>query len=428
MYWNIEDYADTGRERAMLSENTQTEQAEALMRAFASRTGLDDGHPVRRYLWTDAFAVCNLLGLAAETGREEYAVLALRLIDQVHETLGRFRPDDARTGWISGMGEDEGRARPTAAGLRIGKPLPERGEGEPYDGRLEWKRDGQYFHYLAKWMHALDSASRRTGDPRYAGWACELVSAAGKAFVYVSSSGHMGMYWKMSVDLSRPLVESMGQHDPLDGYLTAHQLLETSGKMPVTSREDDVGGCAGIGEWAGLYAEMVRGRAWGTTDVLGLGGLLSSATHLAQLIGRGASPHRDLLLELLHAAEYGIYRWNRSGILEHQAEDRLAFRELGLAIGLESVRWMREAAEEKGEYLVEGNDFEDNLKSLDGYVPLGRRIISFWLEPENRSTANWLEHEDINSVMLATALAPGGFMLLPGLETAAAGLRGGGGQ
>jgi len=412
----------------MLSENTQTEQAEALMRAFASRTGLDDGHPVRRYLWTDAFAVCNFLGLAHETGNDEYIELARRLIGRVHETLGHFRPDDARTGWISGLSQEQGRAHPTAGGLRIGKPLPERREGEPYDGRLEWERDGQYFHYLAKWMHALDVYARRTGDPRCAGWACELASAAGQSFVYVVPSGRMGMYWKMSTDLKRPLVESMGQHDPLDGYVTSHQLLETSRKMGIADSGSGPEGCGNIAEWTGLYAGMVGGRSWGTNDVLGLGGLLSSATHLAQLIGRGASRHRELLLELLHAAEYGIYRWNRSGILEHQAEDRLAFRELGLAIGLESVRWMREAAEEKGEYLVEGNDFEDNLKSLDGYVPLGRRIISFWLEPENRRTANWLEHEDINSVMLATALAPGGFMLLPGLETAAAGLRGGGGQ
>lgn len=28
------------------------------------------------------------------------------------------------------------------------------------------------------------------------------------------------MYWKMSVDLSRPQVPSMGHHDPLDGYIS----------------------------------------------------------------------------------------------------------------------------------------------------------------------------------------------------------------
>ena len=64
----------------------------------------------RRYLWTDAFAVCNFLGLARATGDERYTELALRLVDQVHHVLGRHRADDARTGWISGL--DARRARP----------------------------------------------------------------------------------------------------------------------------------------------------------------------------------------------------------------------------------------------------------------------------------------------------------------------------
>ena len=29
------------------------------------------------------------------------------------------------------------------------------------------------------------------------------------------------MVWKMSIDLSRPLVDSQGQHDPLDGLVTS---------------------------------------------------------------------------------------------------------------------------------------------------------------------------------------------------------------
>ena len=43
---------------------------------------------------------------------------------------------------------------------------------EPFDERLEWDRDGQYFHYLTKWMHALCQAAFFVGDaPR---WAVEL--------------------------------------------------------------------------------------------------------------------------------------------------------------------------------------------------------------------------------------------------------------
>jgi hypothetical protein len=43
-----------------------------------------------------------------------------------------------------------GAAHPTRGGLRIGKKLPERRPGEAFQERLEWERDGQYFHYLTK--------------------------------------------------------------------------------------------------------------------------------------------------------------------------------------------------------------------------------------------------------------------------------------
>jgi hypothetical protein len=36
----------------------------------------------------------------------------------------------------------------------------------------------------------------------------------------------------MSVDLSRPLVPSMGQHDALDGFITCTQLRTTASIFP----------------------------------------------------------------------------------------------------------------------------------------------------------------------------------------------------
>ena len=140
---------------------------------FAERTGLSSDAPPRRYLWTDAFAVCNFIGLARETGEQRYAQLALELIEQVHHVLGTYRSDDSRTGWISGLDERDAEAHPTLGGLRIGKPLPERGALDPFDERLEWQRDGQYFHYSTKWMHALNQTARWTGQPRYNSWARE---------------------------------------------------------------------------------------------------------------------------------------------------------------------------------------------------------------------------------------------------------------
>ena len=119
------------------------------MTRFARRT-----HSTR-YLWTDAFAVCNYLAL----GEIEQAV---SLVHEVHHTLGRHRLDDSRSGWLSGLADGFGDSRPTAGGLRIGKELPERPAGVPIDDQLEWERDGQYFHYLTKWMHALDRVAHAT--------------------------------------------------------------------------------------------------------------------------------------------------------------------------------------------------------------------------------------------------------------------------
>ncbi|RUM91867.1 MAG: hypothetical protein DSZ23_01215, partial [Thermodesulfatator sp.] len=217
-----------------------------IMERFAEDTGLFPEAPSpRRYLWTDAFAVCNFLELYRLTNDKKYRNLALRLVDQVHFVLGRFSRDDPRNGWISGLDEDEARMHPTIGGLRIGKPMLERGPGEPFDERLEWDRDGQYYHYLTKWMHALNRVSRVTGDLNYNRWAIDLAKTAHAAFTYVSpQDGRKRMYWKMSVDLSRPLVPSMGQHDPLDGYVTYSELqmcvprdLVKAGQYPDLSEE-----------------------------------------------------------------------------------------------------------------------------------------------------------------------------------------------
>uniref|UniRef100_D8QAG2 Uncharacterized protein n=1 Tax=Schizophyllum commune (strain H4-8 / FGSC 9210) TaxID=578458 RepID=D8QAG2_SCHCM len=196
------------------------QQAEQFMRALVARTGLEPPSATpRRYLWTDAFAVCNLITLHQQGRGEngEYLTLARKLVDQVHHTLGRHRPDDARRGWLSGLSEEEGAAHPTRGGMRIGKPLSERQAGEPPDRELEWDQDGQYFHYLTKWMHALASMARATGETQYLVWAIELAKAVHPRFTH---SGGTRMYWKMSVDLSRPLVSSTGQHDALDALVT----------------------------------------------------------------------------------------------------------------------------------------------------------------------------------------------------------------
>lgn len=349
-------------------------RADPLMTAFAARTGLTSAQPVRRYLWTDAFAVCNWLGLFRETGDRTKLELALRLVDQVHRTLGKHRPDDRRSGWISGLDDDGGEAHPTRGGLRIGKPHPERAPGEPFDERLEWERDGQYFHYLTKWMHALDQVARVTCEPRYNLWACELAEAAWRGFVHAGDGGRR-LYWKMSIDLTRPLVFSMGQHDPLDGFLTALE-LEASAAGAGRPGPDL---SAAIAD----YAKMLDPSALATDDPLGLGGLFADAARAARLSARGAlTRHPGLQAAIQEAARYGLARYLARRELHAPASHRLAFRELGLAIGLTDTR----------------------------YAAVGDGIRDFWLDPANRANRTWTEHADINEVMLATCLVPQGFL------------------
>jgi len=320
------------------------ELAAELMERFADRTGVTSGRPQRRYLWTDAFAVCNFLAL-------DRVDLAIVLVDRVHHVLGRHREDDARRGWISALSDMEGEAHPTIGGLRIGKQLPERPADEPMSERVEWERDGQYFHYLTKWMHALEQVAHATGDPNPAAWARELAQTARSRFVHAGR-----MYWKMSIDLSRPQVATMGNHDPLDGYVTELEL----------------------GLPGDAYRMMIDPRSLATADPLGLGGLLVDAYRLGML-GRD-TPLREAVIDAAHVGLQAYSEWPDHRLSAHY---RLAFRELGLAIGL--------AAEPVADRVRE-------------------EILAFWRDPRNRRVPSWREHEDINEVMLATALIPEGFL------------------
>ncbi|HEB81676.1 MAG TPA: hypothetical protein ENJ11_02310, partial [Gammaproteobacteria bacterium] len=169
-------------------------RADIIMREFAEETGLTGASPPRRYLWTDAFAVCNYLELYRQSDNRDYLELALKLVDQVHHVLGKSR--DGKS-WLSGLDNKEAERHPTAGGLRIGKKLAERRPDEAFDEQLEWDRDGQHFHYLTKWMHALNRVSRVTDKGIYNQWAIELAQVAHGAFTYQPAGSQVKrMVWK----------------------------------------------------------------------------------------------------------------------------------------------------------------------------------------------------------------------------------------
>jgi hypothetical protein len=315
------------------------------------------------------------------------------------------REDNARRGWISGLDFNEGEIHPTRGGLRIGKQLDERKRGEPYNERLEWERDGQYYHYLTKWMHALSRVSQVTGDPAYARWGVELARTAHDRFTYAHpADGRKRLHWKMSIDLSYPLVLAMGQHDPLDGLVTYSGLQAAASSGLSGSTLPDL--ASPIRDMAAICAE----EDLATSDPLGIGGLLFDAWRIVQLMaGKGFS--EPLLLDkVLDAALAGLESFTAESPLKYRARQRLPFRELGLAIGLKGVEMMRVCIGENPRAFAGEGDLRRKVESLGGFAPLARIIERFWQDDKNRGDGNWLEHRDINMVMLATSLAPGSFL------------------
>ncbi|MDH5203201.1 MAG: hypothetical protein OEW69_08090 [Nitrospirota bacterium] len=389
-----------------MEKNTSISIVSEIMNEFADLTGLSPvGNMPRRYLWTDAFAVCNFLELYRQTGDAEYKELALRLVDQVHTILGQHREDDKRTGWISGLDKQEGLKHPTIGGLRIGKRLNERRPGDVFDEHLEWERDGQYYHYLTKWMHALNCVSRVTGDSAYIIWAMELAKTAHARFTYLPSSGsRKRMYWKMSIDLSYPLVKSMGHLDPLDGFVTYNQLKAATkkfGKLTFPDLEAEIAD----------MADICEGTNWVTDDPLGIGELLLNAFKLVQLTINGNIKQTDMLENLLDSSFRGLEYFASSNPLKLPAEYRLAFREFGLAIGLHAVQKIQKLIKQKP-FFDKKHPLHVWIESLMRHAPIVEMIEKFWLESTNRKASTWIEHRDINMVMLATSLAPDEYLTL----------------
>ncbi|MEM2213019.1 MAG: hypothetical protein QXQ28_06870 [Candidatus Nezhaarchaeales archaeon] len=374
---------------------TRLNVARGVMEEYARLTGLHpEGWP-RRYLWTDAFAVFNFLELYRLTGGGLYKQLAIRLVDQVHHVLGRHRGDDGRSGWISGLNDSEAEEHPTVRGLRIGKKLPERRLDEPYDPVLEWERDGQYYHYLTKWMLALRKMAKATGNVKYLKWSVELAKAAHKAFIHTSPlDGRKYIYWKMSIDLSYPLTLQEGQHDVIDGLITYAELQVASPEGVLTEEVKEALSMCKERDWS----------EWVSDDPLGVGELLSLSFRAARLTFKGASYLAGLLHSLLEAAYVSLKAYLPKDFLNLPASRRLAFRELGLSIGLHAAEELKALAEKLG------LTYHPLIKSLEKFIPMGLKIKEFWTNPINWEVDSWMEHREINMVMLATSLLPDGYL------------------
>jgi hypothetical protein len=96
--------------------------------------------------------------------------------------------------------------------------------------------------------------------------------------------------------------------------------------------------------------------------------------------------------------------------LKYPAQYRLAFRELGLSIGLHAVKKIQDLIDTGTIHFTNESLLRSELETFGEFLPLLEYIESFWLESENQKSSTWTEHLDINVVMLATSLMPGGYL------------------
>ncbi|KAL4911337.1 hypothetical protein BDW74DRAFT_172799 [Aspergillus multicolor] len=327
-----------------------------------------------RYLWTDAFGALALLTLHIEANRnsttdgrnDHYLTLASRLITTVHDVLGRARNGSSR---LPGATD----SNPLGGGLRIGKT-----EEAGSDG------DGQYHHYLTLWMFALNRMSMAANDPKYNEQAIALAKAIHAPFFVNRTSENPRMVWKMSMDLSRPLVGSEGNLDPVDGFVV-FRLLQAA-EQHFKNQE---GGGGVLKNEIDDYARVMKrkGEHFVSSDPLDLGMTMWTVHWVIEeeWARRLADRCFEQIYELLEIRRY----------LDRGMKYRLAFREFGTALGL---RCMAEHETEK--------------ERSGGLRAYSDQILEAWRTTMDASIGKDATPEDlrpITRVMYVAALIPGAF-------------------
>ncbi|KAJ5973703.1 hypothetical protein N7481_010913, partial [Penicillium waksmanii] len=330
----------------------------------------DRGGHRGRYLWSDAFGVINLLTMHKEYCRagndtvndDRYLIIAGRLIDTVHDVLGWTRDGHSR---LPGATDDN----PLGGGLRIGKTDDNGSDC-----------DGQYHHYLTIWMFALNRMSKASGNNAYNRMAVQLARAIHPKFFVDRSSSKPRMVWKMSMDLSAPLVSSEGNLDPIDGFVV-FRILQAAAM--------EAGDGEVLAEEINDYKRVMerKGKHFVSSDTLDLGMTLWT-THWFSENEQWALNLTERCFEQL----YNLFEIDR--YLDRNLKFRLAFREFGTSMG---AQCQSEHMTEK-EGSVDLKTWSDSIiAAWDPYMDL---TISQGLMPDDL--------KPITRVMYASALIPGG--------------------
>jgi hypothetical protein len=122
-----------------------------------------------------------------------------------------------------------------------------------------------------------------------------------------------------------------------------------------------------------------------------------------------------LLEEVIDACRNGLMVFLAGRYLSQPASHRLAFRELGLAIGLRALPMIADAITKDRSRLGSGPSLRRTVDLILPYESFSEKIVSFWMPHAQHHDASWQAHQDINDVMLATALIPDIFLSVRGM-------------
>jgi hypothetical protein len=191
-----------------------------------------DGYQ-RRYLWTDAFGVMAYISLAEqakENGntrqKQKYQQAADKLITVVQDCLGKPRSNNENDQMQPDVTSPTG-----YVGLRIGKASSRK----VTDYGMQY--DGQYWHYVDKWLLALSRA----------GHVHDGIAIAKSVFPHFFDAGprgtgrYGGIRWKLSVDATPPpelQYDRGGANDDTLVALIIFSMLEQQ-RLEQRSTEDD---------------------------------------------------------------------------------------------------------------------------------------------------------------------------------------------
>ena len=265
----------------------------------------------------------------------------------MHNVLGRTREGTSR---LPGATDEN----PLGGGLRIGKQDEGGSAG-----------DGQYHHYLTLWMFALNRLSKATNDPAHNEQAIALAKAIHPHFFLGRETANPRMIWKAAMDLSKPLVYSQGNLDPIDGLLV-FRMLQGSSSNPTILQEE-------LADYARVIE--LKGKHFVSRDTLDLGMTLWTSQWLDE--------KEDYFSNLTDQAMEQLGDMFARGYLDVPVSGRLAFRDYGTCLGI-------------------GCTFSPGDKLATGR----NRIVQTW---EKYRSETPRDLRPITEVMRAAALIPGAF-------------------